>query len=193
MSPSDTAPYPETLTAFFHDREDAYDAISELERTGFTQNEIGLAIQGEADVTGPVEVPQRTAQSTWLKIKGFFSGQPEMYDASDYENFFGHLNLSNERSMYYRFGLGRGGAVVTVSTSGARQQEARTILMHFDADLRTGGFERVEPSEMPERRVQLRGELLRTIKDRIESGEIRLRREVANLRDEISQKRKPAA
>jgi hypothetical protein len=192
MSPSDTTAYPETLTAFFHDREDAYDAISELERAGFTQNETGLAIQGEADVTGPVEVPQRTVQSTWQKIKGFFSGQPEMYDVSDYENFFGHLNLSTERLMYYRSGLGRGGAVVTVSTSGVRQQEARRILMHFDADLRTSGFERVEPSEMPERRVQLRGELLRTIKDRIKSGETRLRRDVS-LRDEISQKRKPAA
>jgi uncharacterized protein (TIGR02271 family) len=180
MGSTNKTPYSATLIGFFRDREDAYDAIAELQRAGFSQNQIGLAVEGDADVTtGTGAAPARAEErSTWQKIKDFFTGQPEMYDAADYDNFFGHLNLSRDRLMYYRSGLGRGGAVVTVSGSPGRQEEAQRILMEHDVDLRTSGFEQVEPSQIPEQRFQLRGELLRTIKERIQKGEIRLRKEV---------------
>jgi uncharacterized protein (TIGR02271 family) len=180
MGSTNTTPYSATLIGFFRDREDAYDATAELQRAGFSQNQIGLATEEDADATtGTGAAPARAEErSTWQKIKDFFSSEPEMYEAADYDSLFGHLNLPDDQLMYYRSGLGRGGAVVTVSGSPGRQEEARRILMEHEADLRTSGFEQVEPSEIPERRFQLRGELLRTIKERIQKGEIRLRKEV---------------
>jgi uncharacterized protein (TIGR02271 family) len=96
-----------------------------------------------------------------------------------------------DRARYYESGIAAGGALVTVNAPTDEMQRARKILETNNGDLRTTGFEnrmqefagsrpnrQSDISQAGERRIQLRGELLRTVKERINKGEIRLRKEV---------------
>src|SRR5947199_3936392 len=87
-----------------------------------------------------------------------------------------------------------GGAVVTVT--GDRISEARTILQRDGADLRESGFESDSSARsmraasgvsgtQGDRRIQLRGEMLRTHKERVQRGEVRLRKDVATENQNI--------
>ena len=192
------------VIAFFRRRSDALEAISELKDAGFTADQIGLAIgddrtsglpSGGADVKrGGAELAIED-RSLWEKIKNLFKAEPETYtgDAENYREVFGHLSLTGDRARYYESGIRAGGALVTVSASSDRMERARKILESNNGDLRTTGFESrtnevaaagvgrgaaANMNEMGERRIQLRGELLRTVKERIHKGEIRLRKEV---------------
>jgi uncharacterized protein (TIGR02271 family) len=205
------------IVAFFEDKTDAYSAIHELRSTGFTSDQIGLAVgddrsDREYDLTGSEVSATRSApekdKSTWQEIKEFFTGPDDndinSNDYTDFRTSTGGMNWGNERLSYYQSGIERGGAVVTVI--GTRIDEARRILEKHDADLRESGFDRSSfagadlsdrditgsptGSEISsidrdrtadvdrEQRIQLRGELLRAHKERVERGEVRLRKEV---------------
>lgn len=148
-------------------------------------------------------------RSTWEKIKDFFSGEPETYaaDEENYHNTFGHLSVTGDRARYYGSGIAAGGALLTVKAPPDRLEEAREILQDNDGDLRTTGFEssatgvtgreanigaglnRYEETgtgQPGERRLQLRGELLRAVKERVNKGEIRLRKEVVTEHQTIN-------
>jgi len=187
MSPSTTVNNTamNQLVAFFRDREDAYQAIDELRNAGFRNHEIGLAFQGDSSDTS-TSGAARGDKSTWQKIKDFFTGGDEDDDiayssgeAGDYR----HFNFSDEQWNYYRSGIGQGGAVLTVNASADRLSIAREILKEHDADFRTSGFDRSEYADsgtQADQRLQLRGEMLRTYKERIGKGEVRLRKEVVS-------------
>jgi uncharacterized protein (TIGR02271 family) len=191
------------LIAFFRRRSDALKAISELRDAGFTADQIGLAIgddrmsglpSGSADVRSGAPVPEIDDRSTWEKIKNFFRAEPETYtgDAESSSEVFGHLSVTGDRARYYESGIAGGGALVTVNAPADQMQRARKILEANNGDLRTTGFESrmnevagtglnrpaANMGQPGERRIQLRGELLRTVKERINKGEIRLRKEV---------------
>lgn len=148
-------------------------------------------------------------RSTWEKIKDFFSGEPETYaaDEEDYQNTFGHLSVAGDRARYYGSGIAAGGAVLTVKAPPDRLEEAREILEDNGGDLRITGFETAPTGatgrertigaglnryddagtgEPGERRLQLRGELLRAVKERVNKGEIRLRKEVVTEHQTIN-------
>lgn len=192
------------LVAFFSNQADALSAVSELKDAGFTSDQIGVAMPGHEVSAGPAvreplsapgsavsrtDVAERERQMTrddrsaWEKIKDFFRGQDETYSGEDYGDAFRHLSISDERSHYYSSGIARGGAVVTVRAAEDQIEKARPILIENDGDLRTSGFG-PEAAAAPiaaasgERRIQLRGELLRAIKERVQKGEVRLRKEV---------------
>lgn len=190
------------LIAFFRHRSDALKAISELRDAGFTSDQIGLAIgdehvqptsrSGSAEVRSGAAVSGADDRSTWEKIKNFFRSEPETYtgDAENYREVFGHLALGGDRIRYYESGIAAGGALLTVSASADRIERARTIIVSHHGDLSASGFEgrmnefavaggpAANVSDVGERRIQLRGEMLRTVKERINKGEIRLRKEV---------------
>jgi uncharacterized protein (TIGR02271 family) len=96
------------------------------------------------------------------------------------------MGWTDDRYEYYQRGISSGGAVVTVT--GDPILEARTILQRDGADLRESGFESDSSARsmrasgvsgtQGERRIQLRGEMLRTYKERVERGEVRLRKDV---------------
>jgi len=180
------------VVAFFNDRDKAYQAMSELKQAGIAPDRIGLAVGQDYEASG-----QQTSSSGgndtsfWQKVKDFFSGE-DHHDESDFGDATGSMGWDEGRSGYYRQGISAGGAVVTVS--GDRIDEARTILQRNGGDLRESGFEQGntiagsesgtrgqstgEWSAEGERRIQLRGEMLRTYKDRVQRGEVRLRKEV---------------
>lgn len=200
------------LVAFFSNQADALSAVSELKDAGFTSDQIGLAMPGHDVSAGPavrehVSAPGSAAsrtdvaererpmtaddRSAWEKIKDFFRGQDDTYSGEDYGDAFRHLSISDERSRYYSSGIARGGAVVTVRTAEDQIEKARQILIENDGDLRTSGFGAevaAAPIAVPsgERRIQLRGELLRAIKERVHKGEVRLRKEVVTEQQTVN-------
>jgi uncharacterized protein (TIGR02271 family) len=186
------------VVAFFPDRDDAYQALSELKDAGFDTNEIGLAVGRDSQNTSATSGSgDADDTSFWQKVKDFFSGESdESEHHSDFRDATGDMGWSDERYGYYEEGIASGGALVTVT--GNRIDEARRILQENGGELRESGFEstratpRSSATEMSgnrnmgrtrdvdagERRIQLRGEMLRTYKDRVRRGEVRLRKEV---------------
>jgi stress response protein YsnF len=172
------------VIAFFKNKEDAYRAIDELRGQGFTSSDIGV-IEGSRDVVG-AQGGRSGDESMWQKIKDFFTG--ESHNDSDYgydyDESVSAMNWDRNRANYYYQGVNAGGALVSVS--GTRAQEARRILQNAGGDLRETGFEgfssgwntNMNTDTTPERRIQLRGEILRTYKERVQRGEVRLRKDV---------------
>jgi uncharacterized protein (TIGR02271 family) len=167
------------IIAFFPKRDDAYRAMSELKDAGFASDEIGLMARSDRD-TDTVSGSTERNESFWDKLKHFFSG--ESSDDVDYRDSAYGMNWDDRRADYYYRGIGRGGALVSVT--GKRIEEARRILQNAGGDLRESGFEDTfggstkSGEQEADYRIQLRGEALRTFKERIQRGEVRLRKEV---------------
>ena len=173
------------IVGFFTKREDAYEAISDLKAAGFTSDEIGLVEGGASSQTSTQKVA-RDDRSLWDKIKDFFKGEPGYSDSKQFRSTASDLEWSDERSQYYYRGINSGGALVSVWTEGTRLEEARRILEQHGADLRQSGFPASTSGvsgvsgleSQPEQRIELHGEILRIHKDRIQRGEVRVRKEV---------------
>lgn len=174
------------VVAFFTKREDAYRAISDLKQAGFTSDQIGLAVGHEAGATSGASSTREYDSSFWQKVKDFFTGE-DHDEHTDFGEVASPMGWTDERYHYYQRGISSGGALVTVT--GHRIGEARTILERDGGDLRDTGFEASGSSAHTragselsgtevERRIQLRGEMLRTYKERVQRGEVRLRKEV---------------
>ena len=118
------------------------------------------------------------------------------YDAEDLHGSFSNLSIPEEHSRYFGHRLGRGeeGAVVTVNAE-TRAAEAEEILTRNGGDLgaNAGGYNYGNAAEAADttgvagtQRIQLLGEVLRVHKDRIQRGEVRLRKEVITEQQTIS-------
>ena len=178
------------ILAFFKDRSSAYRAVSALKDAGFTSEEIGLIDRSSDDVEGGSSNTEHESSNTeqnegvWEKIKHFFSG--ESSDNVDYRESSTGLDWDQKRGDYYYRGIGQGGAVVSVA--GSRLDDARKILQREGGDLSDSGYETQDVDEAENNananadeedyRIQLRGEVLRTFRERVQSGEVRLRKEV---------------
>lgn len=173
-----------TIVGFFSDRNDAYEAVNELSEAGFASDQIGLASRG-----GDAEITEGRKQagedrSFWQKVKDVLSGEEHDTNSSEFRRSLGGMEISDQQTDYYTRGISEGGALVTVRASG-RAEEARRILQECGADLRDSGFERqpvASTNEVAGRdyRVQLRGEMLQAHKERVNRGEVRLRKEVVS-------------
>jgi uncharacterized protein (TIGR02271 family) len=199
------------IYAFFKNKSDALAAISDLKDAGFTSGQIGLAMADDPSFSstesmrpeyssselGAASRGRTDDRSAWDKIKDFFTGEHETYigDENAHESTYG--NISSDRARYYNSGIAAGGAVITVSAPAERLEEAREIIEDHDGDVRTSGFETegiassgsmgtARAGETDERRIQLRGEMLRAVKQRVEKGEIRLRKDIITENQTIS-------
>jgi uncharacterized protein (TIGR02271 family) len=181
------------VVAFFRDKDDAYRAVSQLQAQGFTSSEIGV-IEGSNTAAGSqagYDDRSRDNDSIWQKIKGFFTGESHDDSGYDYDESVGAMDWDRNRANYYYQGINAGGALVTVS--GARAEEGRRILQQAGGDLRESGFEEISGNRQTtpsgsiagERRIQLRGEVLRTYKERVQRGEVRLRKEIVTEKQNI--------
>jgi uncharacterized protein (TIGR02271 family) len=124
----------------------------------------------------------------WEKVKHFFSGDSGDNESgneyADYRDTSETMKWDQNRADYYYRGVGQGGALVSVT--GPRVDEARTILQSAGGDLRESGFtadatsrtHSTQAAQEQEYRMQLRGEVLRTYRERVQRGEVRLRKEV---------------
>lgn len=169
------------VIAFFRNKNDAYSAINQLRDAGFTSSEIGLIAGSEYESTGSAGSTTRGKDhdSFWQKVKDFFTGEHD--EDYDYRETSSDMNWTDDRANYYYQGINAGGALVSVT--GTRRKEARSILQNAGGDLRESGFDKVASTRAlgdveGDHRIQLRGEILRTYKDRVQRGEVRLRKDV---------------
>jgi uncharacterized protein (TIGR02271 family) len=169
------------VIAFFKNKNDAYSAINQLRDAGFTSSEIGLMAGSDYESTEATGSTTRGKDhdSFWQKVKDFFTGDHD--EDYDYRDTSSDMNWADDRADYYYQGINAGGALVSVT--GARREEARRILQNAGGDLRESGFDTIAAGSRAgdvegERRIQLRGEILRTYKDRVQRGEVRLRKDV---------------
>ena len=141
------------------------------------------------------------AEGAWDKIKNFFEGDSAEpyadekqagdlanreitpgYATSDFHETLNGMSVPQDQSKYFgsRFGSSESGAIVTVTAPG-REQEARTILLNAGADLGDNAAEYDYSSTKTAegaQNIQLLGEVLRVHKDRVNTGEVRFRKEV---------------
>lgn len=195
-----------TIAAYFENHSDAERAVEALRDAGFTSAQIGVAHRaGSNDDTSGSTAGQKT-EGAWEKFKSFFTGGPEPYadeqtrgdlatreitddGASSYRDGF-HQNLTSlsvdeDRSRYmsHRFHGSEKGAVVTVNAD-SRTAEAQEILARYGADLgenaATYDYSQTENRGQSQdvRNIQLLGEILRVQKDRVNRGDVRIRKEV---------------
>jgi uncharacterized protein (TIGR02271 family) len=162
------------VVAFFSKRDDAYSALSKLKEAEVHNDRIGLAIGYGQKST------QEYDSSFWQKIKDFFTGEDHDEDTS-FQDASAPMGWTDDRYRHYERGISSGGAVVTVT--GDRLDEARDILQRNGGDLRESGFETSgsiagTTGIQGEQRIQLRGEMLRTYKERVQRGEVRFRKDV---------------
>ena len=152
----------------------------------------------------------------------------EGYDTSDLHGSFTAMKIPQDRARYFshRFDRSAHGAVVTV-VAGDRRAEAESILNRFNADFgenasaydysQQAGAYQYDKVDRDDQRtktlsderagverpnnIQLLGEVLRVHKDRVNRGEVRLRKEVVTenqtvqvpvQREELVVDRKPA-
>jgi uncharacterized protein (TIGR02271 family) len=109
------------------------------------------------------------------------------YRSSDLHQSFNELEVPEDRSRYFSHRLGRDneGAVVTVQP-GNRREEAESILLENGADLGNDAADynygssdsASRQTQGSEGDIQLLGEVLRVHKDRINRGEVTIRKEV---------------
>lgn len=164
--------------AFFSKKDDAYRAVSQLKDAGFTSGEIGLMARSDDRDADNASGSIQHDESFWDKLKHFFSGDSS--EDIDYRDSASGMSWDQKRADYYYRGIGRGGALVSVT--GPRIEEARRVLQSAGGDLRESGFEEAAGSAggdlQQDYHIQLRGEVLRTFKERVQRGEVRLRKEV---------------
>lgn len=174
------------VVAFFKDKNDAHRAIRQLRDAGFSTSETGLMAASEYSgmTTGRTEGTEGTGrnESFWERMKDFFTGDSHDKDEDyDYRDTSSGMNWTEDRANYYYRGISAGGALVSVT--GPRAQEARRILEQAGGDLRESGFETSRGQATSgdvdiDRRIRLRGEILHTYKERVQRGEVRLRKDV---------------
>jgi uncharacterized protein (TIGR02271 family) len=147
-----------------------------------------------------------SAGGAWESVKSFFTGgsaEPyageatkdsfndrvitdENYGTDDVHHSLSGLSVSAEHARYFGHQLGTAeeGAVITVKAEG-REEEALEILEDNGADIGEGaenfdyGVATTQPA--PLQNVQLYGEVLRVHKDRVSSGEVRIRKDVVTI------------
>jgi uncharacterized protein (TIGR02271 family) len=173
------------VAGLFKDCEKAEKAVTELKASGFSDSEIGVArSSGEAAA--------KHDRSFWDRIRGK-SQEPEeevhYTQANDFEDSLESGGMPTDQARYFASKLEPGGCLVTLS-SGARIGEAIAILEKNGADVGGKAAEyRPEPATTAataERRVQLLGEMLRIHKERVNRGEVRLRKEVVTEERNVS-------
>jgi uncharacterized protein (TIGR02271 family) len=110
------------------------------------------------------------------------------------------MGIPEEEARYYERGVEQGGILVSVD-AGARQAEARSILMNAGAEFAPSNAS--YPSvEKDRERIELREEELRATKEQVNAGEVRVRKDVVTeektievpvTREEVVIERHPAS
>ena len=149
------------------------------------------------------------AGGAWSTLKNFFGGNaaepyageatketfndrvvtPDDYGSEDVHSSLAGMSVPHEHARYFghRLQSGNEGAVLTVD-AGGREDEAIAIIKANGGDIgeEAANYEYGnESSTGAAQNIQLFGEVLRVHKDRINSGEVRLRKEVTTTTQTI--------
>jgi uncharacterized protein (TIGR02271 family) len=170
------------VTAFFRNSSDAENGIQRLIDAGFRADQIGSSF-GDYDDTGS------KGEGFWEKVGNFFSGgtyEDRDTGASEGPRQEGRaIGRTLTIPPNYRDRLGQGGAFVTVY--GDRLIEAEEILRRSNGEIEEDfeGFQSSGGNIEGAQRIQLLSEVLRVRKDRVQSGEVRVRNDVVTENQNI--------
>jgi len=172
----------DSVAGLFRDEATAEAAIGELKDAGFSSSDIGVATagDGQASTTGH--------SNFWDRLANAFGKHEHAESTSDFRDTLEETGISSGEAQYFNDALDRGKVLVTVR-AGDRVALAREILQRTGADIgsstdvtsRAGSTAQVQG----ERNIQLVGEVLRVHKDRVQRGEVRLRKEVVTENQNI--------
>jgi uncharacterized protein (TIGR02271 family) len=171
---------PQTVVAVFDDRTQAEQAINELQNAGISSDQIRFAGQGTS------------SGGILASIKSLFTGQQTGQAYDDLVD----MGVPADDARYYQQEYEAGRSIVAVLADG-RMQEVTDILARYGgyaanqrfaqtadyASTATTG--RQEAQTEGEQRVRLREEELRAQKQPVETGEVRLRKDVVTEQKSI--------
>jgi uncharacterized protein (TIGR02271 family) len=172
------------IAAYFRDPNDAQRAISNLSGSGFSKKDIGVAITEHNDTT--------KSRGWGEKLRSMFSPhEREEYDSHNALDVLEHMGLGDQEARHFRNALAQGGALVTVKADG-RLSEAVAILKSCHAITSDGimadefASRQTAPSAAEGRqRMELLGETLRVNKERVQRGEVTLRKQTVSEKQNI--------
>ena len=191
-----------SIAAFFRNESDAENAIRELKDSGFRADQIGTSLT-DYDIDN--SQLQRGERGFWDKVGDFFSGNTGYEDrdtgAGDGRRQEGPAigrTLTIPDNYYDR--LDSGGVFVTVHGDNISQAEQILVRNHGEIERDFSNWQSEEydnaeqfsgrqagetdiADEGP--RIQLLSEVLRVRKDRVQRGEVRLRKEVVTENQNI--------
>ncbi len=110
------------------------------------------------------------------------------YEPGDVHHALSGMSVDDQRSRYFSHRVSNAGGVLVTVTATGRESEAETILTRFGGDLgqnsadydysSTAATGRTTGEVTGQQRLQLLGEILRVHKERVNRGEVRVRKEV---------------
>lgn len=170
------------VAGLFHSEDKAEQAIATLKRSGFSENEIGIATAGHRN-------EGTTTGGFWDKVRSTFGKQEHMESASDLEDSLRESGLPESQAQYFNRSLNEGDILITLKAQGERAARALEILRQTGADIGEDSTSRTssaadtgrttrDRSTSGERRIQLVGEVLNVHKQRVQRGEVRITKEV---------------
>ncbi len=187
-----------TVVGYFPSEQNAEDALRALHAAGFNPEQIGVAGRAASEAELKENRP-----GFWQRIRNQFRGNaternatqlsPELsgsenpnfynYEASDFRGSLGTLSIPEEHSRYFSELLAREGEGVLITVdAGSRRSDAEVILKTNGADLgqeMSAWSPRETSGRAPgDQRIELYGEVLRVHRDRVQRGEVRLRKEI---------------
>ena len=182
------------IPAYFRNPTDAEKAISELSAAGFSKKDIGVALWDQKQK----EDSDRGAAGLggWAeRLRSMFSPDERQEDQGhDGIDVLDHMGIPEEQGKYFRNALRSGGVLVTVN-AGARSTQALSILNSNNAitsqNMKSQSFATENAAatqnttDVGEQRLHLLGETLRVHKERVQSGAVKLRKEVVSERQNI--------
>lgn len=161
---------PQLVIGVFSDHVQAEQAINELLQAGFDNRQIRFAGRGISP-GGILE-----------KIRSLFAGQ-DMSPGGVYDDLV-NMGVPAEEARYYQSEFDAGRSIVVVLANGNAQNAVNVLVRHggYGAEQRataatqTAGVQR--PLSEEEQRIKLREEELRARKQTVETGEVRVHKEV---------------
>ncbi len=176
------------VAGLFHNESSAETALDDLKDAGFSESEISVATaEGH---NGAAE----EHRGLWDRVRDIFGEQPKTLDRPELERSLERKGVSVGNAHYLNRALQEGDVLIVVHAEGERAEEARDILADAGADIEAGNAavtaqDRSGPADRSpiadERRIQLLGEVLRVNKERVQTGEVRLRKEVVTEQQDV--------
>lgn len=181
MNTTQTAPN-STIAGLFPDSDSADRAITELRTAGFDSSQI-------EELSG--RTTKDKSDGLMGGIMNFFGGASDTRTDNTYGDLT-RMGLDEEDARYFQNGLDAGGVLVTLR-AGSRSMEALAILDRYGADTGVVEFEDATPTlpstvapvqpaatqaTQGNQRIELLKEVLRVNKQKVQSGEVTLRKEV---------------
>lgn len=177
----------QTVAALFHNESAAETALDDLNEAGFSESEISVATAE----TGNGVAEQH--DSFWNRVREIFGQHPKTANRPELERSLENRGVSTDKAHYLNRNLNEGDVLIVVHADGERAQEACDVLQEADGDIQAGNAAVAMPGQAAgnrstvagERRIQLLGEVLRVNKEHVQSGEVRLRKEVVTEQQNI--------